>query len=215
MAYQAIKRHLIFISINTQSNLYKHFHLIYFFQKIMKVHFFILSLLFIECSNPKDTTKVEVLSPPSTRTVASSNVQKLLRSIMGTGEGLLRGIKFGDSIADVKKKETSELFEEENTHIGYSFDTESLETVDILYEKDMQNRVSGIELDIYMNSDASNDSLKNELSNQFTVRYGKPLVDTEIPTWKIKPNGQVSIKVVKNKLDRGLEVKFSQLSKAI
>jgi hypothetical protein len=173
-------------------------------------------LLFIECSNPKDTTKVAVLSPPSTQTVtSSSNVQKLLRAIMGTGEGLLRGIKFGDAISDVKKKETAELFEEEDSHIGYSFDTESLETVDILYEKDQKNHVSGIELDIYMNSDASNDSLKNELSNQFTIRYGKPLSDIDIPTWKIKPNGQVSIKVVKNKLDRGLEVRFSQQSKAI
>lgn len=181
----------------------------------MKIYFFILSLLFIACSNPKDTKNVEVLSPPSTRTVTSSNVQKLLRAIMGTGDGLLRGIQFGDAIADVKKKETVELFEEEDTHVGYSFDTESLETVDILYEKDSKNRVSGIELDIYMNSDASNDSLKNELSNQFTIRYGKPLADTNIPTWKIKPNGQVTIKVVKNKLDRGLEVRFSQQSKAI
>ncbi len=181
----------------------------------MKTHLFILSLLLITCSNPKDTTTVEVLSPPSPKTVTSSNVQKLLRAIMGTGEGLLRGVKFGDTITDVKKKETIEIFEEEDTHIGYSFDTESLETVDILYEKDKQNRVTGIELDIYMNTDASNDSLKNELSNQFSIRYGKPLPTKEDLTWKIKPNGQVSIKVVKNKLDRGLEVRFSQASKAL
>lgn len=181
----------------------------------MKIYLFILSLLFIACSNPKETKQVEVLNPPSAPTVTTSNVQKLLRTIMGTGEGLLRGIKFGDTIADVKKKETAELFEEEDTHVGFSFDTESLETVDILYEKDKQGKVSGIELDIYMNSDASNDSLKNELSNQFTVRYGKPSTDSQTPTWKIKPNGQVSIKVVKNKLDRGLEVRFSQSSKAI
>ncbi|WP_394992225.1 hypothetical protein [Emticicia sp.] len=182
----------------------------------MKIYLVILSLIFIACSNPKDTqTEEKVSSPASTPNVPSSNVQKLLRSIMGTGEGLLRGIKFGDAISDVKKKETVELFEEEETHIGYSFDTESLETVDILYEKDQKNHVSGIELDIYMNSDASNDSLKNELINQFTIRYGKPLSDIDIPTWKIKPNGQVNIKVVKNKLDRGLEVRFSQLPKSI
>jgi hypothetical protein len=181
----------------------------------MKIYLLVLSLLIIACSNPKDKKNVEVLSPPSNLTVTTSNVQKMLRAIMGTGEGLLRGIQFGDAIADVKKKETAELFEEEETHVGYSFDTENLETVDILYEKNKQNKVSGIELDIYMNSDASNDSLKNELSNQFTIRYGKPLTDTDTPTWKIKPNGQVSIKVVKNKLDRGLEVRFTQQSKAI
>ncbi len=181
----------------------------------MKIYSFVLSLLIVACSNPKETKKVEVLSPPPSRTVASSNIQKLLRSIMGTGEGLLRGVQFGDAISDVKKKETVELFEEEDTHIGYSFDTESLETVDILYEKDQKNRICGIELDIYMNSDTANDSLKNELSNQFTIRYGKPLSDTDLPTWKIKPNGKVSIKVVKTKLDRGLEVRFTKQSKAI
>lgn len=181
----------------------------------MKICYFILTLFIVACSNPKKTETVEVLSPPSPKTATSSNVQRLLSTIFGTGEGLLRGIQFGDAIVDVKKKEKAELFEEEETHVGYSFDTDNLETVDILYEKDKQNRVSGIELDIYMNTDASNDTLKNELSKQFTTLYGQPLAGTEIPTWEIKPKGKVSIKVVKNKLDRGLEVKFTQSSKAI
>lgn len=191
------------------------FHSIHFFQKNMKIYYFVLTLFIIACSNPKKTETVEVLNPPSPQTATSSNVQKLLRTIMGTGEGLLRGIQFGDAIADVKKKEKAELFEEVEDHIGYSFDTDNLETVDILYEKDKQNRVSGIELDIYMNTDSSNDSLKNELTKQFTTRYGNPLSNTEIPTWEIKPNGKVSIKVVKNKLDRGLEVRYTQSQKVL
>lgn len=181
----------------------------------MKIYYFILILLTIACSNPKKTETLEVLNPPSPKTATTSNVQKLLRTIMGTGEGLLRGIQFGDAIADVKKKEKAELFEEEETHVGYSFDTDNLETVDILYEKDKQNRVSGIELDIYMNTDTSNDSLKNELIKQFTTKYGQPIADVEMPTWEIKPKGKVSIKVVKNKLDRGLEVRYTQNSKPI
>ena len=181
----------------------------------MKIYYFILILLTIACSNQKKTETLEVLNPPSPKTATTSNVQKLLRTIMGTGEGLLRGIQFGDAIADVKKKEKAELFEEEETHVGYSFDTDNLETVDILYEKDKQNRVSGIELDIYMNTDTSNDSLKNELIKQFTTKYGQPIADVEMPTWEIKPKGKVSIKVVKNKLDRGLEVRYTQNSKPI
>lgn len=181
----------------------------------MKIYYFILILLIIACSNPKKTETVEVLNPPLNKTATTSNVQKLLRTIIGTGEGLLRGIQFGDAITDVKNKEKAELFEEEETHIGYSFDTDNLETVDILYEKDTQNRVSGIELDIYMNTDASNDSLKKELTKHFTTQFGQPIADTETPTWAIKPKGTVSIKVVKNKLDRGLEVRYSQKSKAI
>jgi hypothetical protein len=180
----------------------------------MKIQFIVLFLFTIACSNPKNTEKVEVLSPPSPQKATSSNVQKLLRTIIGT-DGLLRGTQLGDAISDVKKKEKAELFEEEESHIGYTFDTENLETVDILYEKDKQNRVIGMELDIYMNTDVSNESLKNEMVKEFTTRFGKSLADTEDLTWNLKPKGRVTIKVIKNKLDRGLEIKFSQDSKAI
>lgn len=180
----------------------------------MKIQFVILILFTISCSNPKETGKVEVLNPPSPTKSTSSNVQKLLHAIIGT-DGLLRGVQLGDAISDVKKKEKAELFEEEDTHIGYTFDTENLETVDILYEKDAQNRVKGIELDIYMNTDTSNENLKNEMSNEFTTRFGKPLTNSEDLTWAIKPKGKVTIKVIKNKLDRGLEIKFSQDSKVM
>jgi hypothetical protein len=181
----------------------------------MKIYYLILSLFIVECSSSEKAETVQVLSPTSLNNATTSNVKKLLNTIMGTGEGLLRGIQFGDAISDVKKKEKAELFEEEESHVGYSFDSDNLETVDILYEKDKQNRVSGIELDIYMNSDVSNDSLKNELTKQFTSLYGQPLANAEISTWEIKSKGKVSMKVVKNKLDRGLEIKFTQSSKPI
>ncbi len=51
----------------------------------MKIYYLILSLFIIECSNPKKTESVEVLSPPLPKTVTTSNVKKLLRAIMGTG----------------------------------------------------------------------------------------------------------------------------------
>lgn len=182
----------------------------------MKVYIFVLILFILACSNPKETKKEEVTVPsPPTEAPAASNVQNLARNIMGTGEGLLRGVKFGDSIEEVKKKETVDLFEEEDSHVGYSFDSENLETVDILYEKNSQNRVSGIELDIYMNTDETNEGLKQELVDLFTVRYGKPVSEDPILVWKIKPTGQVSLKVVKNKLDRGLEIRFTQQPKSI
>ncbi|AFK03341.1 hypothetical protein Emtol_2203 [Emticicia oligotrophica DSM 17448] len=181
----------------------------------MKAHCLVLLLLAVECSNPKKTETLEVLNPPSDQVIEINNSQKLLQTIMGTGEGIVRGIQFGDAIADVKKKEKAELFEEDETHVGYSFDTPNLETIDILYQKDKNNRVSGIELDIYMNTDTSNDSLKNEMVKQFTSLYGQPLPNGKLQTWALKPNGKVSIKVIKNNLDRGLEVRFTQSSKPL
>ena len=77
----------------------------------MKIYCFFLSLLIIACSNPKKTETLEVSNPPIPQTTATtSNVQKLLRTIMGTDEGLLRGVQFGDAIADVKNKEKVETF---------------------------------------------------------------------------------------------------------
>jgi hypothetical protein len=179
----------------------------------MKIRFLVLLLIAFSCNNPKSNQEQVVdttLVMPKERVASASNVQKLLKEIMGTGDGLLRGVKFGDMVSEVKKKETLELFEEETEHIGYTFDTENIETVDILYLKDASQRVSGIQLDIYMNTDASNDSLKTLMSNMFTTKYGKHTEDGENKIWKIKPNGQVSIKTVKLKLDRGLEVRFSK-----
>lgn len=181
----------------------------------MKVYIFVLVLFIFACSNPQENQKVESKAVQPVEAPATTNVQNLARSIMGTGEGLLRGVKFGESIEEVKMKETIELFEEEDSHLGYSFDTENLETVDILYERNGQNRVSGIGLDIYMNTDETNEGLKKELTELFTVRYGKPISENPILVWAIKPSGQVSIKVVKNKLDRGLEVRFTQQPKSI
>ncbi len=179
----------------------------------MKIQFLVLLLVAFSCTNPQSKQEQVVdstLVMPSKSAVSASNVQQLLKSIMGTGEGLLRGVKIGDAVSDVKKKETLELFEEETSHIGYTFDTESLETVDILYMKDGLSKVNGIQLDIYMNTDASNENLKTVMGNMFTVKYGKPTESGESQIWKIKPNQQVSIKAVKSKIDRGLEVRFSK-----
>jgi hypothetical protein len=185
------------------------------FKIIMKIKFYILSLLIIVTSacdtQKKNNQEVDTITATINQKVASENkIQKLLRTIVGTGEGLLRGVNFGDSITDVKKKENLELFEEEPAHIGYTFDTESFETIDILYQKDSENKVSGIQLDVYMNTDSSNDSLKNAMANFFSVRYGNPTEKEGMSIWNIKPEGQVSVKSVKNKLDRGLEIRFTK-----
>jgi hypothetical protein len=180
----------------------------------MKIRFLVLLLIAVSCNNPKSQKELQVVDTtlvmPKERAVSTSNVQKLLKDIMGTGEGLLRGVKFGDPISEVKKKETLELFEEEAEYVGYSFDTESLETVDILYMRDGSQKVNGVQVDIYMNTDASNDSLKTIMGNMFTTKYGKPTDNGEMQIWKIKPSSQVSIKAVKSKIDRGLEVRFSK-----
>ena len=51
----------------------------------MKIYYLILSLLIVECSNPKKSEIVEVLNAPSPKNATTSNVQQLKSAIMGTG----------------------------------------------------------------------------------------------------------------------------------
>jgi hypothetical protein len=177
----------------------------------MKRYFYFIALLAIACNNPKSDTQVDTLELAPARVSTEAKEAKLLRTIMGTGEGLLRGVNFGDPIAEVKKSENTELFEEDTEHVGYTFDTDDLETVDILYKTDRTQKISGVQLDIYMNSKKSNDSLLQEFDKIFTLRYGKPVSQNLISTiWKIKPSGQVMIKDVSKARDKGLEILFQK-----
>ena len=189
----------------------------------MKKHIYLITLVsaifyLSSCNNTEKATETQVaeVKTDSTAAVGVSNSEKLLKKIMGTGDGLLRSVSFGTPIEQVKKTETAEKFEEDEDHVGFSFDSENLETVDILYLKDQKNLVNEIQLDIYLNSQASTDSLMTLMSELFTLRYGKSIsTDSTQSTWKIKPKGEVSIKKVITKLDKGLGVKFVQEAKSI
>lgn len=191
------------------------FHNFYLFQKIMKKVFYFLALLAIACNNPKSDKQLDTLELAPLGVSTETKVAKLLRTIMGTGDGLLRDVNFGDPISDAKKVETSELFEEDADHVGYTFDTDNLETVDILYKNDRNQKITAIQIDVYMNSKKSNDSLFHEFENLFTIRYGKPVKDSLSATWKVKPVGTVSVKDVSKAKDKGLAVMFTQTTKSI
>jgi hypothetical protein len=181
----------------------------------MKRAFYFLALLAVACNNPKSDKQLDTLELASPVVSTETKGAKLLRTIMGTGDGLLRGVNFGDAISDAKKIETSELFEEDTDHVGYTFDTDDLETVDILYKNDRNQRIAGVQVDVYMNSKKSNDILFSEFENLFTIRYGKPIKDSLSATWKIKPLGTVVLKDVSKSKDKGLAVMFSQINRGI
>lgn len=177
----------------------------------MKFQYILIVLLFVfACSNPKSEQEVESPASPPKTVNKNSTTNALLKKIMGNGEGLLRGFNFGDDITAVKKNEKLELFEQEPTHIGYTFDTPDLETVDILYGKDPKGKLNSIQLDIYMNSDESNEELYKAFSDYFSLKFGKMTEVGGNAAWNLTPKGILTVKKVKTNLDRGLEVKFMQ-----
>lgn len=177
----------------------------------MKFQYIIIVLLFVfACSNPKNEQEVESPASPPKTVNKNSTTNALLKKIMGNGEGLLRGVNFGDDISTIRKNEKLELFEQDTTHIGYTFDTPDLETVDILYGKDANGKLNSVQLDIYMNSDESNEELYRAVNDYFNIKFGKMTETGGNATWSLTPRGILTVKKVKTNLDRGLEVKFMQ-----
>ncbi len=179
--------------------------------KPMKWKYIVVILLFVfACSNPKNEQDLESSATPAETAPKTSTTHELLKKIIGNGNGLLRGFNFGDDISLVRKNEKLELFEQEKNYFGYTFDTPDLETIDILYGKDESNKLSWIQLDIYMNSDQANEALFNAFRDYYTIRYGKMTEQNGSYLWPLTPKGKVTVKKVKTSLDRGLEVKYVQ-----
>ncbi len=175
----------------------------------MKINFFgIVLVLITACSNPKEEKPLEKLAHNAPQAeVTSSN--KLLKRIIGDGGELIRGVKFGDDLAQIRANEKLSFFEEEADYIAFTFDTRNMETVDILYFKDENNQLNGLQLDIYLNTKESMSELLLAFTEYYSAKYGQATTDIGTPTWKI-PGGEVKIKTVINKLDHGLQVNYAK-----
>lgn len=146
-----------------------------------------------------------VVDEAPTAAVASSvPIQRLLLDSLFDKGGLIRGFSFGQNIDNIKKAETWEEFEQDASYIGYTFEAESLQSVDILYKHDAQNLLSAIDVDIYVNSAEESAAVMNEVKSRLTQKYGQPTDNV----WKLKPSGQVKVASVSTNLDHGLTLEF-------
>lgn len=140
----------------------------------------------------------------------NSNQSELFKTIIGDNEkGIFRGISFGDHISKVRELETFEMLEDSSDHIGYTFDTPQLETIDILYYHPANNQlINKISADIYLNSANAVGSLWKECSSYFSNRYGKPLQSSAtVITW-MSGEGKVTLTNVSKDIDFGIKLSF-------
>jgi hypothetical protein len=139
----------------------------------------------------------------------SSSTDFFINQILGGGEETIRGFNLGDPISEVIAKENLQKFEEEGNVIGYTFETDHNEVVDVLYTHE-KNLLKEVQIDIYLNSDSVSNELSKGFEYYFTQKYGKPKADSEMPIWDMNPSQIVVIKRVATKLDRGLQVNFKK-----
>ena len=175
-------------------------------------------------SQTKNTTDQEATAPtdsailrdPASSTI-NSNQSELLTTIVGTSEeGIVRGIAFGDPVSKVKATETFEMFEDSLRHVGYTFETEQLETIDVLYYFTPTGRtINKISVDIYLNSETATRQLWNSAEKRFTEQYGTPLeAKPRRIIWQ-KDAVKMRIEDVSEGKDYGLKLVFEPTDKSM
>lgn len=205
--------------------MYKTFHDSSAMTKFTSGHLFLLGLLFIAllpaCStqtrteDEQDAEIDSILLTNPTATDLNSNQSELLQTILGNSAGMIRGIQFGDPIQKVKANENFEMFEDTADHVGYTFDTEQLETIDVQYFHDVNIGIHKVNIDVYLNSKEATKQLWNASKKHFIEKYNSPEKDTDKSvSWK---NDNVIIKLedVSIGKDFGLKMSFVPVNKSL
>lgn len=176
----------------------------------MKPHLLFVALLVVinSCKSSIETENDAKIADSSAVTIIGDiGSEQFLNDLLGT-QSLVRGFKFGTPIDSILQNETLELFEEVPSHVGFVYERANLESADILYMRDTKNKLIGIDIDIYLNSEASADALLATTKGHFNSLYTPSPKDSL--TWMIDRGGFLKIKQVKTPLDNGLELKFRQ-----
>ncbi|WP_461108144.1 hypothetical protein [Spirosoma koreense] len=131
-----------------------------------------------------------------------------------TNDSDWRGINLGDDFTKVKATEKGEAFESDARHIGYTIEFPNLETSDVLYYQADQ-KVSAIDVDLFLNSRQSVDAYTKELEPYFTARYGAPKTGNGGTIWTGPGGKTVLLKDVSKGKDFGLKIKIAPSGSAI
>jgi len=188
----------------------------------------LLGYALADCQTKTDTSEDLTLptDSPATGKAANGGINStpsdLLKTIVGdTDEGIIRGIAFGDPLSKVRAAEsraaqTFEMFEDSLRHVGYTFETDQLETIDVLYYFTPEDRlVEKITVDVYLNSEQTTRKLWQTAKKRFTGQYGAPLEDKPRHlSWKKAP-ARVTMDEVSEGKDYGLKMVFVPADKTV
>ena len=109
------------------------------------------------------------------------------------GEGVVRGVSLGDSATKVSKNEILDKIVDQNeaNTLGFTQDTDALETVDIFYKKDITaDTINAISVDVYPNNKADATKYLAELTAYFDAKYGK----NTNQIWKISATQNLTLR---------------------
>lgn len=122
-----------------------------------------------------------------------------------------RGINLGDPFTAVAEHEPGKPFEQDASHVGYTVEFKNLESADMLYYR-KNDKVSGIDVDLFLNSKSAATAYQQELTPYFTTRYGQPKTADGTTTWTGSDGALVTLKDVSKGKDYGLKIRFRPVS---
>lgn len=185
-------------------------------------YFFLLStFLLFSCGETKKeviveqkdtTTAVVAETPTAVIDKFGTRIQKIVKS----DQGVLRGVNFGDYVDKVKELENTPPLEDSTDHLGYRIDLGNYEDLDVRYHLNDQQRVWGFTLDIYLDQQASVDSLFTDFKSYFSERFGPNKFDNQrnMVAWNLADSVKVVVKDVGIKQAPGLQVQILNLKEA-
>ena len=141
-------------------------------------------------------------STAATQATASAPLSARLTALGLTTDHDWRQVTIGDPFTAAKITETSQPFEQDANHIGYTQEFANLESVDYQYFQ-TGNKVSSIQVDFYLNSAAAVKAYQQELTAYLNARYGPVSGSAGTLSWK---SGKVVLKDLSKGKDFGLKL---------
>lgn len=141
-----------------------------------------------------------------TTNVPNTSQSELLRTVLGKAGGDFRGINFNDPISKIKELETFELFEDSTNHVGFTYETENFEAIDVLYYLDKNQLLNGIRVDVYLNDANSVKGLWAQFETYLSGKYAIDKKQGNAAYWKDKGGRLVKLEDVSKGKDFGLRL---------
>lgn len=143
------------------------------------------------------------LTYPKNRS-AKTSISKFCTKIFNPTEGVFRGFEFGQDLDEIITQEKFKVFEREKEYIGVTYSNSKMETVDILYFKNIFNKLVKIQVDVFMNSDKDNDDLFDAFFYRIFDKNGYPIPIKDGFCWNREHEPKISLNKIKNKLEQGI-----------
>jgi hypothetical protein len=171
----------------------------------------VATALMLSCGKSGEQA-AEQQKPPSdsalsgTEPVVSTNQSELLKLIITPQGGDFRGFTMGDPLSKIKANERFELFEDSTSHVGFTYETENFEAVDIIYYLDKNQALNSIRVDVYLNDAAAVRNLSEQFDTYLSGKYTPEKRAAKSSDWREKGGLFIVLKDVSKGKDFGLRL---------